>query len=129
MQVGFKALPSAYQKKTHKTLDAVWIDEQKGSSISYFSSCSKVPKSLVVFQASSYPRRLNYKVIQRIKQPDSLYSVLEISHSKDNKSYAAVHTMSQADCFFNLNLTAPSKKLFDQEESVFKNFIQNFNLL
>ena len=128
MHVSFKAPPPSYQKKAHKTLDAVWTDEQKGSSISYFSSCSKVSQSLEVFQVSSYPRRLNYKMIQRVKKPDSLYSVLEISHSKDDKSYVAVYTMSQMDCFFNLNLTVPSKELFNQEEPVFKKFIQKFNL-
>ncbi|MBC6415140.1 MAG: hypothetical protein GDA46_01955 [Bdellovibrionales bacterium] len=128
MQVKVKAPPS-YKKGLHKTLDAIWINTQKNSSISYFSSCSDISKDLENFQISSYPQKLNFKVIQKDKTPEFLYSVLELTPLDNPKVYISVYTLRKANCLFNFNLKAPSKQVFDEEEPLFKKMIQDFNLL
>ena len=179
VSLNFKEPPAPYIKKQHDTLDGFWLNKEKASSISYFSSCSQVPRNLKAFQTSSYPSDLNYKVLKRVKKPDSFYSVLRIqkdsglegtrnkmrnksrklgnskaknslslesSQQKDNtklrdslerldkskaghQSYIAVYSTKKKDCFFNLNLVAPSQKVFQEEEESFQSFIQNFKPL
>ena len=132
-----------YLKQKHDVLDAFWLHKEKGSSISYFSSCSPILRSLKAFQTSSYPSDLKYKVLKRLKKKDSFYSVLGIqqrdsegdSGSQGNdtqqefQTYIAVYTLKKKDCLFNINLLAPSKKIFQEEEAVFQDFIQGFNSL
>lgn len=154
LQVNFKEPPPPYVKTGHKVLDGLWQNREKSSSISYFSSCSQVPRSLQAFQASSYPSDLNYKVLRRVKKKDFFYSELIIlkrepakqeKNSKDKaggsrvgrsggkktqpQTFIAVYTMREKDCLFNLNFVAPSQKIFKEDSALFQNFIQNFKSL
>ena len=132
VKLNFKEPPPPYIKKDHEILDAVWFHKEKASSISYFSSCSQIPRNLKAFQISSYPSDLNYKVVKRVQKKNSLYSVLEIEKKKpstESETYIAVYTTKEKDCFFNLNLVAPSQRIFEEEMVLFKNFIQNFKSL
>ena len=45
------------------------------------------------------------------------------------QTYIAVYTLKKKDCLFNINLLAPSKKIFQEEDAVFQDFIQGFNSL
>ncbi|MDE0091657.1 MAG: hypothetical protein OXN83_00025, partial [Oligoflexia bacterium] len=99
-QVDFEALPSAYHQRAHSTLDVLWWNDDLGTSISYFSSCSDVPKNLESFQASTYP--LKFKRTQFIQTTESLYSVLEVPHSQNNKTYMAIYTIQRKNCYFNI---------------------------
>ncbi|MCZ0933294.1 MAG: hypothetical protein OXJ52_09110 [Oligoflexia bacterium] len=124
-QVCFEKLPPAYKKQAHSTLDALWWNDSLETSISYFSSCSKAPKSLESFQASAYP--LRYKRVQFSQADDSLYSVLEVSQPQNNKTYMAIYTTQKKHCYFNINLVAGSLSSFEKEEPLFKKFIKSFN--
>ena len=123
--VYFEKLPLSYKKEEHPVLDALWRNEDL-SSISYFSSCSKVPKKLENFQSSTYPS--GYKQISSSKQENSLYSVLELSQSQSSpKTFMAIYTTRIKDCYFNINLVAGSLSSFKKEEPLFKKFIKSFN--
>ena len=133
-QLIWKDVPKPYVKKQHDVLDGFWLNEEKGSSISYFSSCSDIPRSLKAFQISSYPSDLKYKILKRIKDKDFLYSLLGVqvdSHrqQKTFQTYIAIHSLRKKNCFFNLNLVAPSLKVFQEEEETFQQFIQHFKPL
>ena len=120
-RIFFKAPPSIYEKKNHKTLDALWTHSKLKSSISYFSSCSKLNQSLKAFQSSAYPS--NYQLIESSKKQGGLYSILKMSDS-----YIAIYTKKREDCYVNLNFVAPSKNSFDSELQTFHAFIQRFQL-
>ena len=124
-QVYFKKLPPSYQKQAHPDLDALWWNEELKSSISYFSSCSTLPKSLEEFQSSTYPPK--HKRIQFSKEFGALYSVLEASHSNRGKTYMAVYTVQKKNCYFNINLVAGSLSSFKAEEPLFKEFIKSLS--
>ena len=124
-QVHFEQLPTAYHQQAHPTLDALWWNDGLKTSISYFSSCSKLPKNLESFQTSTYPP--TYMRIQFSKMADSLYSVLEVSQSQNNKTYMAIYTTQKKNCYFNINLVAGSLSAFKKEEPLFKKFIESFN--
>ena len=133
-QLTWKEAPKPYVKKQHDTLDGFWLNEEKGSSISYFSSCSDIPRSLKAFQISSYPSDLKYKILNRMKDKDFFYSLLGVqvdSHSQQKtfQTYIAIYSLRKKTCFFNLNLVAPSLKVFQEEEENFKQFIQHFKPL
>ena len=123
--VYFDKLPEAYKRQNHSTLDVLWWNNNLKTSISYFSSCSKVKKSLESFQTASYP--LHSKRIKFSKTADSLYTVLEASQKKNNKTYMAVYTTQKKNCYFNINLVAGSLSSFKKEEPLFKQFINSFN--
>ena len=123
-RVYFKSLPSLYKKQEHSYLDALWWNDRTGTSISYFSSCSKVPKDLESFQTSTYP--LKRKRVQFSKTDNGIYSVLEVLSSPKDKVYMAIYTTQKEKCYFNINLVANSLSSFEQEEPVFKKFIESF---
>ena len=125
MQVYFEKLPSAYHRQDHPALDALWWNDNLKTSISYFSSCSKLLKNLESFQVSTYPP--TYKRTQFSKEADSLYSVLELSQSQKSKTYMAIYTTQKKNCYFNINLVAGSLSAFQKEEPLFKKFINSFN--
>jgi len=138
--LNFKEPPFPYVQQKHQVLDAFWLNKKKGSSLSYFSSCSHIPRSLKAFQSSSYPSDLDYSLLKRVKKPDSIYSVLSLKPAKNDEdnqqpkalsfqTHIAVHTFKKQNCFFNINLVAPSQKLFEEELPLFQNFIKNFKLL
>lgn len=133
VQLNFKEPPFPYTKQKHNILDDFWLNKKKGSSISYFSSCSQVPRSLKTFQTSSYPGNLNYKILKRIKTAVSFYSLLLIENQSlkesNSQTHIAVYTLKNKNCFFNINLVAPSQKVFEEESKLFQNFIQNFKPL
>ena len=124
-QVYFENLPVDYKKQQHPVLDSLWWNESLQSSISYFSTCSKVSRSLESFQASSYPSK--YKRISVSKTDNSLYSLLEISQSDSEKIYMSIYTIKKKDCYFNINLVAGSIDSFNKQEPLFKKFIKSFN--
>ena len=126
LNLNIKPPPLPYTKKNHKTLDGFWLNKQKGSSLSYFSSCSQVPRSLKAFQSSSYPSDLNYTILKRVETSKSIESLLEIPSTK---THIAIHTVKNKSCFFNINLVAPSQKVLEEEMPLFQNFITNFKAL
>ncbi len=119
--------PSPYKLQPHSTLDALWRNSKTGSSISYFSNCSKTPKALEAFQKDSFPQDLKYKLLKQTKTQGGLYSILEISEYPQ-KVYSGVFTVKKGDCHFNINLVAGSHPSFKREEPVFKAFIRSFRL-
>ena len=123
-RVYFESLPSLYKKQEHPHLDALWWNDSLDTSISYFSSCSKVPKDLESFQTSTYPPKR--KRVQFSKTDSHVYSVLEVSSSQKDKVYMAIYTTQKKKCYFNINLVAHSLSSFKQEEPVFKKFIKSF---
>ena len=123
--VYFEKLPNSYKKQEHPILDFLWWNEKLNTSISYFSSCSKIKKSLDDFQKASYP--LQSKRIKSSKTADSLYSILEVSQSGSSKTYMGVYSTQKKNCYFNINLVAGSLVDFKKEEPLFKKFINSFN--
>ena len=117
----FLSPPSPYKKQSHPVLDALWWNPQAASSISYFSSCSKVQKSLEEFQKNAIPQRL--KLIQKTTSQKNVYSVLL---DPQKKTYSGVWTTKKGDCLFNINLVSPSRASFKKEELVFKALIKGF---
>ena len=118
--------PPPYKRQSHPLLDALWWNPQSKSSVSYFSNCSKIQKSLEEFQKSAFPP--SYKLLRKLKFKKGLYSVLEISPAVSNqKSYSGIWTIKQGSCYFNVNLVAYSEASWAKEESVLKNFIQGFH--
>lgn len=122
-EVSFKEPPAPYKRQAHKTLDALWLNKASRASISYFSSCSKSPKSLKAFQASSYPAQSSYKVLKSHKKSGRFYSLLELPL---DGTYIAIYTLKKKNCYFNLNFIAPSLTIFKQEQAVFQDFAESF---
>ena len=125
--VEFFPPPLPYKKQAHPTLDALWWNPQSGSSISYFSNCSKVQKTLEKFQNDSFPQNSQYKILKKNRTKNSLYSILEILESP-HKTYIGVYTIKKGQCYFNINLVTSSHPSFEKEESLFKTFIKGFEL-
>ena len=123
--VHFNKLPSSYKRQNHPALDALWWNDSLKTSISYFSSCSDLPKSLETFQTSTYPPK--YNRIQFSKTKDSLYSILELSQAQKDKVYMAIYTTQRKQCYFNVNLVANTFSSFKKEEPLFKKFIKSLN--
>ena len=121
--IEFLPPPAPYEKQTHSVLDALWWNSHSQSSISYFSSCSKVKKTLEIFQKDSFPQDSQYKILKQSQSKESLYSVLEVSESQQ-KTYIGIYTIKKRECYFNINLVAASLSSFEKEESVFKTFIK-----
>lgn len=117
--------PLPYERQDHPVLDAMWWNPRSESSISYFSSCSKIQKTLEEFQKSAFPQNSRYKILKTVLSKDGLYSILEIRQSAQ-KTYTGVHTVKKGSCWFNINLVAPSRSSFEGEERVFKKFIRDF---
>ena len=124
-EVKYLSPPAPYQKKNHSILDALWWNPETRSSISYFSSCSKISKALEEFQKDSFPQTSNYKTLKTIRLKKSLYSLLEISHL-DQKTYSGIHTIKKGNCYFNINLVSNSRASFKKENPTFKTFIKSF---
>ena len=118
--VSFKP-PQNYELKEHEELDALFWNEDQKSSISYFSNCSKVEKSLEEFQKSSFPE--NAKIRNQKKEKNQIYTILE---NKD-QTYIAISSFKKKDCLFNLNLVTPDRETLIKEEATFKAFIKSFN--
>ena len=119
--------PPPYEKQTHPILDALWWNPQSGSSISYFSSCSKIQKTLEKFQNDSFPQNSQNKILKKNKTKNSLYSILEILEAH-HKIYIGVYTIKKGQCYFNINLVTSSHPSFEKEEPSFKNFIKGFRV-
>ena len=117
----FSPPPSPYEKQNHPVLDALWWNPQTESSISYFSSCSKIQKTLEEFQKDSFPQDTQYKLLQKLQLQGELYSILEISNSRQ-KTYIGIYTIKKGQCYFNINLVASSYSSFKKEEPLFKTF-------
>ena len=115
-----------YQKQEHPVLDAFWWNSEKNSSISYFSNCSKIQKTLKQFQKESFPS--NAIILESSKTKNSLYTLLEIPHL-NKKTYSGVHTLKKRNCYFNINLVTSSPTSFKTEELIFKIFIKNFKVI
>ena len=124
-KVKFFPPPSPYEKQSHPVLDALWWNPQSRSSISYFSSCSKVKKTLEVFQKAVFPQNSQYKLLKKLQSKGGLYSVLEMRHAKQ-KTYSGIYTIKKGQCYFNINMVADSYPSFEKEEPVFKTFIKGF---
>lgn len=120
--------PSPYERQDHLVLDTLWWNPKAGSSISYFSSCSKIQKSLKEFQKNSFPQNSKYKILKIVTSEAGLYSILELSSSNREKAYTGIHTMKKGSCWFNINLVTSSKASFKAEEPIFKQFIKEFAL-
>ena len=119
--------PYSYKKQKHPVLDALWWDPKSKSSISYFSSCSTIHKTLEDFQKSSFPEAGEYKLLESFKTKKNLYSILEI-FGTNQKTYSGVYTVKKGKCYFNINFVAGSKANFEAGEPVFKAFIKSFRL-
>lgn len=119
----YLAPPSPYQKQKHPDLDAFWWNPETKSSISYFSSCSKIQKTLKKFQEEALPPKVI--LLKSVKEKNSLYTLLEIPHL-EKKTYSAVYTLKAENCYFNINLVTASHASFQKEEPVLKTFINNF---
>ncbi len=118
--------PSApYKKQSHPVLDGFYWNALTKSSISYFSNCSKVQKTLEEFQKDSFPQTTPYKLLKQLKDKNGLYSILQISNSSQ-AVYSGVWTIRQKKCLFNINLVAGSLISFEKEEPVFKKFVKSF---
>ena len=124
--VKFSPPPHPYTKQSHPVLDALWRNEQKASSISYFSNCSKIQKTLKDFQRDSFPPK--YKIIKETQLKEALYSILEISPPHQTKSHIGIYTMKKKSCWFNFHLMAGSYESFKKEEPVFKTFLQGMKI-
>ena len=125
-KIRFLPPPSPYERQSHPALDALWWNPQSGSSISYFSSCSKVQKTLEEFQKTAFPQSSQYKLLKKLQSKKSLYSVLEMPHAHQ-KTYSGIYTIKKGQCYFNINLVADSYPSFEKEEPVFKTFIKSFH--
>jgi len=119
--------PAPYKKQRHSVLDGLWWNSQSKSSISYFSSCSQVRRTLWEFQKSSFPENKQYKILTKKHFKNGLYSVLEMSYSPEKKTYTGVYTTRKDLCWLNINLVASSYSSFKKEEEVFKKFIRGFH--
>ena len=116
---------SPYQKQTQAALDTFWWNPKTKSSISYFSSCSQIQRTLKKFQEEALP--LNAIILTSSKTKDGLYTTLEIPHF-DQKTYSGVHTLKKGNCYFNINLVSSSLAFFKKEEPIFKSFIKSFKI-
>ena len=116
-----------YQEQNHPVLDALWWNPQSKSSISYFSSCSKVQQTLKEFQTDSFPQNSQYKILKSFESKESLYSILEIFNSSQH-TYSGIYTLKARGCYFNINLVASSYSSFEKEEPVFQTFIKGFKV-
>lgn len=121
----FEPPPQPYVKQNHAVLDALWWNSQSGSSISYFSSCSRLKRTLKKFQADSFPRDSKYRIIEQSQSLGSLYSVLEIFENS-KKIYSGIYTIQKGKCLFNINLVSSSFSSFKKEKIVFRKFIKSF---
>lgn len=122
----FSPPPPPYKEQKHPVLDALWWNPQSASSISYFSSCSKLQKTLQEFQKDSFPQNGQYKLLKNTRLKKGLYSILEIINS-DQKTYSGIYTIKKGQCLFNINLVTGSYAVFSKEEPVFKAFVRSFH--
>lgn len=129
-KVFFLPPPLPYNEEASQKLDKLWKNTEDQSSISYFSSCTKINENLSLqeIQQNVLSGLPEWKLLNTESSSHFLKSRFQVIGA-DYKTINSIYIFKNKNCFFVLNFVAGNKRIFEKNEQLFKGFIKGFKAL
>ena len=129
-RVTYNPPPFPYKPEKSQKLDKLWRSVKDHSSISYFSSCTKIKQdlSLEEIQQNILSEVPQWKLLNTNSSSHFLHSRFQVI-GENYETINSIYIFKNHSCFFVLNFVAGSPAVFKQNEPLFRNFIKGFKVL
>ena len=125
-KITYQPPPPPFQLQKSEELDALWVNPNTQSSISYFSSCPKIGlPSLREIERDVLSEVENHQILQTQQTKNTRRTKVQISDS-GGKTLNSIYTFKTNECFYILNFVSRSRENFKKDEPVFQKFTARF---